>query len=62
MIATLTELAEYARMGVSAVGSAIVVTVAREAAQTGPPSFRPLHFIAAVTGGIRVVLSIWRGR
>ena len=43
------------------VGSAIVMTVEREPALPGLPSFGLLGFIAAVIGGVWVLLSIWRG-
>ena len=43
------------------VGSAIVMTVEREPSLPGLPSFGLLGFIAAVIGGIWVLLSIWRG-
>lgn len=43
------------------VGSAIVMTVERAPALPGLPSFGLLGFIAAVIGGIWVLLSIWRG-
>lgn len=43
------------------VGSAIVMTVVREPALPGLPSFGLLGFIAAVIGGIWVLISIWRG-
>ena len=43
------------------VGSAIVMTVEREPALPGLPSLGLLGFIAAVIGGIWVLLSIWRG-
>jgi len=43
------------------VGSAIVMTVEREPALPGLPSFGLLGFIAAVIGGIWVLFSIWRG-
>lgn len=43
------------------VGSAIVITVEREPALPGLPSFGLLGFIAAVIGGVWVLLSIWRG-
>jgi len=42
------------------VGSAIVMTVERTPALPGLPSFGLLGFIAAVIGGIWVLLSIWR--
>ena len=43
------------------VGSAIVMTVEREPSLPGLPSFGLLGFIAAVIGGIWVLVSIWRG-
>ncbi|WP_449371439.1 ABC1 kinase family protein [Thiomonas sp.] len=43
------------------IGSAIVMTVEREPALPGLPSFGLLGFIAAVIGGLWVLLSIWRG-
>lgn len=43
------------------VGSAIVMTVEREPALPGLPSFGLLGFIAAVMGGVWVLFSIWRG-
>ncbi len=43
------------------IGSAIVMTVEREPALPGLPAFGLLGFIAAVIGGLWVLLSIWRG-
>jgi len=43
------------------VGSAIVMTVEHAPGLPGLPSFGLLGFIAAVAGGIWVLLSIWRG-
>jgi len=43
------------------VGSAIVMSVVREPSLPGLPSFGLLGFIAAVIGGIWVLVSIWRG-
>lgn len=43
------------------VGSAIVMTVEHEPALPGLPSFGLLGFIAAVGGGIWLLVSIWRG-
>lgn len=43
------------------IGSAIVMTVEREPALPGLPSFGLLGFIAAVIGGLWVLFSIWRG-
>lgn len=43
------------------VGSAIVMTVEREPALPGLPSFGLLGFIAAFGGGIWLLISMWRG-
>lgn len=43
------------------VGSAIVMTVEREPAMAGLPSFGLLGFVVAVIGGLWVLWSIWRG-
>lgn len=42
------------------IGSAIVMTAEREPALPGLPSFGMLGFIAAVVGGIWVLISIWK--
>lgn len=42
------------------IGSSIVVTMTRESATSGVPTLALLGFIAAVIGGIAVLISVWR--